>query len=624
MSANSQHISTSIILNASLERLWPLISDTDRVNRMLGLPAFERTTPNDELVQTINGHYLGVPVSWREHPFEWVYQQYFSVRREFNPPLPFDWLTTDTQLTPIDDSSTRVVVNVYLGARNIIGRIGGPLVIGQQMLRDMRRVYRQFGELAANAAAAAYELPPLRKPVVQSGRLEFALARLREFPVRPALIDRLASHLRGADDADVVKMRPFTLADRWDAPRLEVLRTFLYATRSGLLDLEWDVICPSCRGASVRTTTLATLSHEAHCPSCNVRYGLNFDESVELRFSVNPTIREAVDLSYCIGGPANTRHIVAQLRVEPQQTREITLRLAPGRYRLRSRRMEHTSDIVVSPDTTAAVAAVRFGGEHAEAVYVAPGEVTLQIANDGAERTLIVIEDATWSDQAASAALVTTLEEFRQLFSSEVLAPDLGLAVRNLTFLFSDLKDSTAIYDRLGDSPAYARVRDHFTIMREIIAQHNGSLVKTIGDAVMAVFTQSDQAIAAAIAIQKIFTEGEIARGNPALRVKLGLHRGPCIAVNANDLLDYFGSTVNVAARVQSESIGGDIVITDDLLADPVVRQVIEASVSHVESFDRSLKGISQVYALHRLWVMPVEMMNSARAEVQSVSGAVA
>ncbi|HMP40417.1 MAG TPA: DUF5939 domain-containing protein [Roseiflexaceae bacterium] len=606
MAAGVKHVSTSVILPASVEQLWPLISDTDRVNRMLGLPAFERTSPDEQLVQTISGHYLGVPVTWREHPFEWIYEQYFSVRREFNPPLPISWLTTDTHLEALGDDTTRVTVNVHISGRNLLGSIAAPIIVGQQMLRDMRRVYRLFGQLAANAAASSnVSFPPLRRPSVQAGRMAIALERLRVAGVQPALIERLAEHIRTAEDPQVVKMRPFALADRWGEPRQHVLRLFLYATRAGLLDLEWDVICPSCRGPSIRTDTLAKLSHEAHCPSCDITYGLNFDESVELRFSVNPTIREAVDLAYCIGGPANTRHIAAQIGVEPAASRLLQIRLDPGHYRLRSRQMHAQAELTVAPDAAPAGAIVVFNPQGTTVVpdQVAPGIVSLRLDNPGTSRTLIVIEDTTWSSQAASAALVTSLDEFRQLFSSEVLAPGLGLSIRNLTFLFSDLKDSTAIYDRLGNSPAYARVRDHFEILRSVIARHDGTLVKTIGDAVMAVFIRSDQAIEAAIEIQRIFTEGEIARGNPALKVKLGLHRGPCIAVNANDLLDYFGSTVNVAARVQSESIGGDIVVTDELLSDPIVRQIVDTATTQLDTFERMLKGITQRYTLHRLWV---------------------
>src|SRR5947208_2055149 len=83
-------------------------------------------------------------------------------------------------------------------------------------------------------------------PAFDSQRLALGVERLRQFGIRPALVERLAAHLATADDPDVLRMRPFALADRWGEPRLDVLRMFLYATRSGLLDLEWDVLCPNC------------------------------------------------------------------------------------------------------------------------------------------------------------------------------------------------------------------------------------------------------------------------------------------------------------------------------------------------------------------------------------------
>ncbi len=159
------------------------------------------------------------------------------------------------------------------------------------------------------------------------------------------------------------------------------------------------------------------------------------------------------------------------------------------------------------------------------------------------------------------------------------------------------------MYEQIGDTPACARVRDHFAVMSAIIGKHNGSLVKTIGDAVMAVFASTRSAVAAALEIQREFTLGEIARGNPALRIKLGMHTGPCIAVNANNLLDYFGSTVNIAARVQNESIGGDIVLTDTLIDDPALRPLVEQEGVILESFERELRGLSQRFRLICVWV---------------------
>jgi class 3 adenylate cyclase len=602
MPASTINLDTTIDLDAPLERVWPLLSDTDRVNRLVGLPAFERAEPDRDLTQMVRSHYLGIPVAWRENPFEWVFEQWFQVERAFAEPLPIDRLLTGARLTRLDGDRTRVEIWVRLTPRNIIGWLGARLYIGRKLLGDLLRVYRSLGELAANAAMVVP--PPSRRPMINAGRVARATERLQiEFRVAPALVERLTMHLSMADDPDVVRMRPFALADAWGEPRLDVLRTFLYATRVGLLDLEWDVICPNCRGATVRAATLADLVDGAHCTSCNIRYDVNFDEAVELRFSVNPDIREAVDMPYCIGGPANTRHIMSQLWLPPHSAKELRLHLAEGAYRLRSRQLPAVAALSVAAGEH--TARVSFGDDTltADTTALASGEVTLELENTTDTSLLVVLEQSAWSAQAASAALVTALAEFRQLFSSEVLAPGLGVSVRNLTFMFSDLKDSTMIYDTIGDSPAYARVRDHFGVMNEIIARWRGALVKTIGDAVMAVFPMVDDAMQASLEIQREFTAGEIARGNPALKVKLGLHRGPCIAVNANGLLDYFGSTVNIAARVQSASVGGDIVVTPEVLHDPEVAQVLEHADPTIETFERELKGFSQSFTLYRLWV---------------------
>ena len=603
MSSSTVNLNATLIIDVSPERLWPLLSDTGRIDRAMGIPAFERSTLEPDLSFAVSSHYLGLPVAWREYPYEWVFEQWYQVARVFLSPLPIERVVNRTTLTALPGGKTQVDVTIAVEPRGLIGWLAARLYIGRKLLGDLIRTYRSFGELAQ--AAALIAPPPARKPVVKLDRLTQAADRLRLFSIDAPLLERLSLHLRTADDPDVIRMRPFALADSWGEQRLEVLRLFLYATRAGLLDLEWDVICPNCRGASTRTSTLADLTLDAHCSSCNIRYDVNFDESVELRFSVSADIRDAVDLAYCIGGPANTRHIVSQIWLPPRSTKQLRLRLAEGSYRLRSRQLPNMALLNTIAGAHTDTAQARFTQDEIalDATALAPGAVTLNFENGTDASVLVVLEQTAWNSQAVSAALVTAMDEFRQLFSSQVLAPGVGVSIRNLTFLFSDLKGSTMLYDTIGDSPAYARVRDHFDVMKAIIAQQHGALVKTIGDAVMAVFPSVEDAVEASLAIQREFIAGQRIHGGPALHVKLGLHRGPCIAVNANDLLDYFGSTVNIAARVQNESMGGDIVVTPEILGDPGVRRILERESPQIETFERTLKGFSQAFTLSRLWV---------------------
>jgi class 3 adenylate cyclase len=210
---------------------------------------------------------------------------------------------------------------------------------------------------------------------------------------------------------------------------------------------------------------------------------------------------------------------------------------------------------------------------------------------------LLRLESAEWSSAVATAALVTSLQSFRDQFSSEVLSPGTELAVRQICIMFTDLKGSTTMYRRLGDAPSYRAVRDHFDFLRRHVDTHHGAIVKTIGDAIMATFLDPADGLAAALAIQR---EAPAALDN--LTIKLGLHWGPAIAVNANDTLDYFGQTVNLAARLQGESVGGDIVLSQSLAADARVERLLADAAARVEPFHATVRGLDEPVPMLRVW----------------------
>jgi rubredoxin len=126
------------------------------------------------------------------------------------------------------------------------------------------------------------------------------------------------------------------------APR-EVLRLFLYATKVGLLTLKWEMMCPNCRVPKAEYGTLGSLETRYHCDLCGVDFEADFGRYVELRFSVHPAIRQATDATYCIGGPRNAPHIVAQQYVEPGATQEVAVRLGAEVLRLRALRSNQTA-----------------------------------------------------------------------------------------------------------------------------------------------------------------------------------------------------------------------------------------------------------------------------------------
>ena len=161
-------------------------------------------------------------------------------------------------------------------------------------------------------------------------------------------------------------------------------------------------------------------------------------------------------------------------------------------------------------------------------------------------------------------------QTFRDIYRADTLSVDQRLKITSLTFLFTDLKGSTELYDRVGDLVAYDLVRAHFRVLNEIVASEAGAVVKTIGDAVMATFPTPDRALAAALRMHE-----SVRRIKNDLLLKIGIHEGPCLAVTLNDRLDYFGSTVNMAARLEGLSTGDDVIISADVRADPEVAELL-------------------------------------------------
>jgi class 3 adenylate cyclase len=226
---------------------------------------------------------------------------------------------------------------------------------------------------------------------------------------------------------------------------------------------------------------------------------------------------------------------------------------------------------------------------------------TLRLANRAKRPLVAIIEDRSWVADALTADRVTALQAFRDLFSDDVLRPGDEVAVGRIALLFSDLKGSTALYQSIGDASAYHLVRDHFAFLARVIREHEGAIVKTIGDAVMAAFVSPAQAVAAAIAIQRqvaAFNRAGQGKG-PAIVIKLGVHGGPTIAVTLNDRLDYFGSTVNMAARLQGESRGGEIVLSPEVAEDiSVVPALAGLGITRDQA---TLTGFEQPTAFYRL-----------------------
>ncbi|MFC4711689.1 adenylate/guanylate cyclase domain-containing protein [Planococcus dechangensis] len=572
------------------EMAWQLLADNNRMNDAIGMfpVAFQpaKTDANGVFYRKAAAKAMGfVPMEWQEFPFEWQEHEFYTVERRYLSG-PLLYYVLKIELFDVQEGArTKIRLTAEFAPRNVLGyaaiqTTGLPAV---KKIMGYLDGYAKGGGLTASVKKTT--------PKVNFGELERLSEKLNVYPVNPEFTDCLASYLAESADQDVAEIMPKQLAKLWGMPPTEVLRGLLYATKTGLLDMSWHVICPNCRVSKDEHRSLSDLEQQFHCDLCGVVYDTEFDQSVELHFAVHPTIRTAYAEVYCVGGPVITPHVKAQQIIASGETAGFAAASVEKPLRLR---------VLQANDQIAVTRSGAFRYTQTGWIQEAVDAVGFSVANDSDSDIVVALEYADWSEDTVTASKVTAMQEFRDLFSSEVLAPGQKIAIGHVTILFTDLKGSTALYEEAGDANAYGRVRSHFDFLTEHIKQNSGSVVKTIGDAVMAVFSKPADGVKAALAIQQkldAFNE----QTNDTLLLRLGLFSGPAIAVNSNDRLDYFGRTVNLAARVQGQGDAGEVIISGALLEQPDVAALLASSQLSIEPFSAELKGIEGEQALVRL-----------------------
>jgi class 3 adenylate cyclase len=215
-------------------------------------------------------------------------------------------------------------------------------------------------------------------------------------------------------------------------------------------------------------------------------------------------------------------------------------------------------------------------------------------ANDGSEDIVFKIERASWSDDALRPGMLLSFQEFRDLFAEEYIGADVKIAVGEQTLLFTDVVGSTAFYASRGDPAAFVEIKRHFDEVFAIVAKNRGAVVKTIGDAVMATFVNPVDAVRASREIHDAFHPG---RTDTPIRLRISLNTGPCIAVRLNANADFFGSTVNIAAKLQAMAEGYQIAMSDATYRAAGVAELLAEQKADVEQLVYESKALRSRWA---------------------------
>jgi len=573
-------------LESSPRQLWPLVTNTDRLDRAIGFPPINYKTRYEEgrgARTFIEGRKAGMVEVGEEHPYEWIEPRRMGVFREYSE-CPFRWLVSVVELLHRPGGGTTLIHRLSLEPSSWKIRVGSRWGVGVTLRKSLERVYQRIDATVKSqrqrgiAAAADAFAEPAAMPAPRRQRLERLLDRLIDQGVDAEVVDKLGEYLALGPVQELARIRPLALAERWQLDPEKVVTACLWGAHLGLLELHWDLLCPVCRISCQVTDTLRAIAEHAHCEACNLDFQLDFARSIELILRVHPEIREADLGIYCVGGPAHSPHVLAQIRVAPLERIELELELAAGHYRVRGPQLPWSFDFQVQSTATIR----RWDIDLAAAPNSGPiealraGGQVLIFKNPHAQELVVRVERTAMSADALTAARVTSLALFRELFPGEILAPGQLATVSMVTLMVTalDPEQADALYRDLGDTGAFGVVHDHLQRLGAAVRAGGGAVVKSMGEGVMASFGDVTGAVRTALDLVPQLADGAVTH---RLRPRVAVHRGTMVAATLNDQLDYFGSTARQTIRLLDDARGGELVLTQVVAADPEVAGLLTA-----------------------------------------------
>jgi class 3 adenylate cyclase len=440
----------------------------------------------------------------------------------------------------------------------------------------------------------------------------------------------------GGDD-ELVRIDPLQFAEARGLDADDVITAFVHAAKAGLFEMAWSLVCPGCGGVLEDSKDLRAVNKSHYvCSMCIEDYEPKLDEMVEVTFTVSPGVRRIAAhaphslplweyyrlLYHGAGlrapGKEEWEKLAREMSIEaeeiPARGKAVLSFQAPENWLIVFDPVTHGAtmiDVKGPPTRDRQETSIVFTAEGSTppSYERSPGPMRLTLDNRTNQRVLATVWVADdrlhdWIKNRRpflTAKRVLTNQAFRDLYHTDVLEVGQRLRLAELTVLFTDLKGSTSLYERVGDLAAYDLVRHHFDVLGDVVRSCSGAVVKTIGDAVMATFPTPQDGVDAALAMRAAMDAFNAKGGSEDLLVKIGLHAGPCLAVMSNERLDYFGQTVNVASRVQGLASSREIVTTERVVEDPGVSRLLGERGLAPTPRKASLRGLTDEYTVFEI-----------------------
>ncbi|HEY1958382.1 MAG TPA: protein kinase [Polyangiaceae bacterium] len=573
--------------SSSPEALWPHVADTDSFNEAVGLSPMD-VEPGRESPETMArlGHAstLGLDMRWREYPFEWIRNREHTVFRWYREG-PLEALWNKVELRPRSDGGTDLTHEIAVIPRGVLGRVATLVEIGQRLRRAMDRVYRHVDEVVASGKVVDPYDARHEPTGAERVRIEVGHAKLIAAGFERDAVDHLAELLLHGPARKLARMRPFALAPDFGTSRERALDLMLHAAHLGLLEIAWDLVCPTCMVAHDTRSHLEEVTSHAQCVACETEYDRDLGSSVELVLRPHPDVRATKLETFCAGSPSRRSHVLVQLVLEPGEVRTITAQLPPGEYSAAAFGVAAPADVAVSPVGYGRTGEIAID-EHAvvarPAVFGDGGEIVLRFVNETADERSVRIEKRAAFADSVPATVALTHPTFRDFFASELLSYGQLLGVSHLYFVALDASDGGALFLDRGDAAACASLRAFEEAFEHAVRDEGGSRLPGPLETMVAAFPSGSRALRATLAL--------LDAAGP-LPVRAAIHGGRCLALTREARIEYFGETLHRALWLATAAEPRSLVLSQVAAADRDLASVLHAARDVTTKVDVASSG---------------------------------
>lgn len=570
---------------APIARVWAIASDSDTLNRNAGMAPVELEPSKHEngLFVRARVRMVGMSATYEAAmPTIRAPHGYAFERRFEGGPMEayrFTWR--------FEERGAETLATVQLEARlRAVARVALPLT-RRAAERELHALLDAI-DLGLEGSSAPIPVMPSGAADERIGKAIRALRRHHE----AVLCDALEALLLEGDDLECASLRPRVLARRWGVDEGPLVALLFAAVDAGLVRLRWSLLCPSCRAAAVESDDLGRVGMgESHCEICAIGFGADLERNVEAVFVPDPSIRPVEIVRWCTGGPAKMPHVRLQ---DGDVTARAPLRWElprePGAYLVFAMGgARQPLDVVDGGEAEGTIALSSTSG--LERLAFAPG-ARVEVTVPEGFRGFVRLEEQAWRSEALTARDLFLMNEARGRVVPGSLRTNAQLSLGRVAVLFTDLTGSTALYEAVGDAQACAVVLDHFEVIRAVVEASQGTVLKTVGDAVLALYSDESAAALAAASIDRAVRRHLAQRGlAPKLGLKIAVYGGPGFLVREGDRLDVYGRIVNRAARLEGQAESGEILMPSEAYEGLPAR--VKGELEVARRFTFHAKGVS-------------------------------